>query len=86
MLFFELFDQRLQELLLGLHLLHLRVHLNRNDLTHSSLMHLITADLSEQFESAHRALQQATLVEVLAELSTAFLFLDLLRVLLPGSE
>ena len=85
-LLFQLLDQCLQELLLCLHLLDLGLDFESDALFHTSLMHLISANLRKQLHVAHRSEKKTTLVELLAELLRALLLCDLSCVFLPVAE
>ena len=52
-LLFQLLDQCLQELLLGLHLFDFGLDFESDALFHTSLMHLISANLRKQLHVAH---------------------------------
>ena len=56
-LLLELLDERLEELLLGLHLFHLCLHLSSDPLLHAPLVHFIATDLCKEFHMSHRSKQ-----------------------------
>jgi len=85
-LLFKFLDERLQELLLCLHLFNFSLDFNRNSLLHSSLVHLVATDLSKQLHVAHRAEQETALVEIVTELSRAALFDTILSIIFPRPE
>ena len=85
-LFLQLLDQSLQELLLRLHLFHLGLHFERYAFLHAPLVHLVATDLRKQLHVSNRAEQKTSLVEVVTELGRSFLLARLLSVLLPRAE
>lgn len=86
MLLFKLLDQRFQELLLRLHLLDFSFNLESNPLLHAPLVHFIATDLGKQLHVTQRPEKKTSLVEVLAELFTSLLLLNIGRVLFPLAE
>ena len=86
MLLFKLFYERFEELLFHLHLIHLSADLYSYNFLHASHLLLFTTCLCVELEMPYRTAQQASLVEVLAELSAALLLLDFSCVVLPLAE
>lgn len=69
---FEFFDHVLQELEVSPLLVNFSVHFDRNFLFLAFSLHFVTSDLGENFHVAHGSHEQATLVEVGAELLALF--------------
>ena len=86
MLLLQFLDQRLEELLLSLHLLDLGLHFERDALLHAPLVHLITTYLRKELHVPHRSEQKTALVETITELRGAALLHGILGIILPGAE
>lgn len=86
MLLFKFLNERLKELLLCLHLFDFSLDLDSDTLLHPSLMHLVADNLSEELHVAQCTELETSLIEVLTELDTTVLFLDLHSILFPLAE
>lgn len=86
MLLLKLSDERLEELLLGLHFLHLGLDLHCDALLHPSLVHSIAMNLGKKLQVAKCAEHERAVLEALNELGFACLLLLLLLNISPMPE
>ena len=85
-LLLKLSDERLEELLLGLHFLHLGLDLHCDALLHPSLVHFIAMNLDKKLQVAKCAEHERAVLEALNELGFTCLLLLLLLNISPMPE